>query len=1056
MAVTVRLAGPLRVERGSPPEALRIGSPKERRLLALLAARRPAVLTGDQLAEELWDGRTGRRPRHPAAGVATLVSRLRSRLDPDILLGDRCGYRLGAAPDVIVDLDEAARLLDEADRRLAAGAAGLAASAAARALELLGSGEPLPEEEDEPWVVAARAEWRELVRRARHTDARAALDTGDADRARHAVADAVTADRFDETAHRLLMRAHQLAGEPSRAVEHYHRLRIELADELGVEPAPRTREEYLALLRGQGPGRDGPAPRAEPPSARHCVGRTDEIARLTRRWDAATRGRSGLVLLTGEAGIGKTRLAAEVAELAAATGGRVASARCHAAERSLFLQPLVDALGPVLTSLPGPWSVDGPRARVLAALFPDLVADGASPADRPEPRRVFAALSALLVDVTATAPLLLVVDDLHNAGLATVELLHFLALRPGGARLLVCATVRAEEGDAGESAGALAHLDDVAERLDLGPLDHAAVAALADRVGRRDLAPTIHRRTRGHPLFVVETLRGLDAGEVGVPETLQAAVLARVRRLGPEVEELLRAGAVLGATVDPEVAAGLLELPMPEIARRCERAAHARLLIPTGPAYEFANDLVHEVLHASTPAPVRRLHHRRAADLLSATPEAVGAHAAAAEDWPRAARALLLAGEAAARRGAMGDAESLHARALAAAERVADLEIIGRVLLARAGAREGLERHEEAWTDLRSAAQAAREAGDRRLEMAVLRQLGGDVPIALGIPPAECVTYLRGGLRRAATLGDRVAEADLRGRLAVLATNDLRFGEALDQGRRAVAVARETGGDRALLVGLDGLKTAYAYAGMVDELAGVVDELEPLARRLQARGLLQWAVFEGAFPAVAAGRWDEARARIAEAIAVTEHSGYGGHDVWFHAHLGWVARLEGDLDEALHIGRRAMARSGEAGHRWWTPTACSLLAATLLERGSAEDVTEARTVAGRGLALAGRDGAAACRVRCLAPLAEIAAGHGDDTPLVEADRLLAGVTAPPAAAWLLGADAYVSVARAWLARDRPARARRTLAPLLAAARAHGWRHLASRVDRLGTTAPARM
>ena len=141
------------------------------------------MLTGDQLAEELWDGRTGRPPRHPAAGVATLVSRLRSRLDPDILLGDRCGYRLGAAPDVTVDLDEAARLLDEADRRLAAGADGLAASAAARALELLGTGEPLPEEADEPWVEAARAEWRELVRRARHTDARAALGTGDADRA---------------------------------------------------------------------------------------------------------------------------------------------------------------------------------------------------------------------------------------------------------------------------------------------------------------------------------------------------------------------------------------------------------------------------------------------------------------------------------------------------------------------------------------------------------------------------------------------------------------------------------------------------------------------------------------------------------------------------------------------------------------------------------------------------------------------------------------------------------------------------------------------------------
>ncbi|MEJ2860162.1 ATP-binding protein [Actinomycetospora flava] len=1028
MGVTVRLAGPLRVERGSPPETVRLGSPKERRLLALLAARRPAVLTGDQLAAELWNGDA---PRHPAAGVATLVSRLRSRLEPDVLLGDRGGYRLGGPPDVVVDLDDAARLLDESDRRLAA-APGLAASAAARALALLGTGEPLPEEADEPWVAAARDEWRELLRRARHADARAALGTGDADRSRRAAADAVAADRFDETAHRLLMRAHRLAGEPSRAVDLYHRLRAALADELGVEPAPQTRDDYLALLQEREPVAEASA-RPEP--VPHCVGRDAEIAALTARWDAATRGASGLVLLAGEAGIGKTRLAGEVTRLAAATGSRVASARCHGAERSLFLQPVVDALGPVLIP-------DAGRSPALAGLFPGLPGEPGD--DRPDPRRVFAGLADLLAELTATAPLLLVLDDLQNAGLATVELLHFLALRPAGARVLVVATVRAEEGTE-----ALTQLDGVGERLDLGPLDAAAVTALADRAGRRDLSAAIHRRTRGHPLFVVETLRGLAAGEVGVPESLQAAVLARVRRLGDEVDELLRAGAVLGAGLDPEVVAGLLALPVPEVARRCERAAAARLLVPTGAAYEFANDLVHEVLYATTPAPVRHLHHRRAADLLAGSPESAGAHAAAAQDWPRAARALLLAGETAARRGAMGDAESLHDRALAAAEHAADPEISGRVLVARSRAREGLERHEEAWSDLRSAAAAAREAGDRRLEMAVLRQLGGDVPVALGVPPGECVTHLRTGLRRAATLGDRGAEADLRGRLAVLATNDLRFGEAIDQGRRAVDAARDAG-DQALLVGLDGLKAAYAYSGMVDELAEVVDELEPLARRLPDRAVLQWTLFEGSFPAVAAGRWDEARERIAEAMAVARHSGYGGHDAWFLAHLGWLARLEGDLDEAVEAGRRAVVRSGERGHRWWTPTAAALLATTLLARG---ETAPARDLAAQGLAFAGPDAVAAVRVRCLAVLAE--AGDGDeadtlpaDTALLEADRLLAGVTAPPATAWLLGADTYVSVARGWLARGREARARVTLAPLLAAARAHGWRHLADRVSRV--------
>ena len=117
-----------------------------------------------------------------------------------------------------------------------------------------------------------------------------------------------------------------------------------------------------------------------------------------------------------------------------------------------------------------------------------------------------------------------------------------------------------------------------------------------------------------------------------------------------------------------------------------------------------------------------------------------------------------------------------------------------------------------------------------------------------------------------------------------------------------------------------------------------------------------------------------------------------------------------------------MARSGEAGHRWWTPTACSLLAGTLLERGSTEDVAEARTVAGRGLALAGRDGAAACRVRCLAPLAEIAAAHGDDTLLVEADSLLAGDHGTTRGG-LAARRRRLRLGRPGLARAGPARSR---------------------------------
>ena len=1054
MAVTVRLAGPCRVEQGSPPEELRIGSAKERRLLAVLAAHRPHALPPDRLAEALWPGRL---PRSPAANIATLVSRLRARLGAGAVLGDRQGYRLGEPPTVRVDLDEAADLVAQASRRLVDGAPGTASMAARRALDLT-EAEPLSEEDDTPWVVDVRRRWHELRRTAHHHAAGAALATGDATTARAFSSDALAADPYDEPAVRLLLAADQMAGEPARAIVTYHEFRARLADELGVQPSPPTREAYLALLQETPPSPVGPAASqvGHPPSraAPAMVGRAAETARLTAHWERAGTGDAAVVLVVGEAGIGKTRLTAELHHSASLVGARVAVGRCHVAERSLFLQPVVDALGATLAGLPAHElrAAAGPHARVLGGLFPDL-ADALGLADldasSPDARRTFEAIGALLRALTASRAMLLVLDDLHNAGMATTELLHHLALRAGDARLLVVATVRLEEG-----ATALATLAGVTGRIDLAPLAPEDVAELAGRAGHADRGAAIQRRTRGNPFFVVEVLHGLGAGERDVPASLQAAVVARVRRLGEAVEELLRAGSVLGATVDPVVVARLLGLDPGEAARRCEQAAAARLLVVTGTAYEFANDLIHEILYVTTPAPTRRLHHRRAADLLTATPEAVGVHALAVEDWARAARAFLLAGRSATRRGGVCDAETLLGQALGAAHRAGSAELIGRVLLARARAREGLERFTAAWADLDAADAAARRAGDRRLRMAALRELGGDVPVALGRPIAESTDRLRQGLHLALDCGDAGTEANFRARLAVLATHRLEFGEALDEGRRAVLAARAAHDEETLVVGLDGLKTALAYLGHIVELAEVIEEMEPLVRRRDDRWYLPWAIFEGSFGAIADGRWDEARQRLAEAVEASTHSGYPGHATWFVAHLGWVARLQGDLGEALELGRRAVDLGGRAAHSWWSPTARALLATSLLEAG---EVHEARTVAGDAVAAAGPDAVAACRLRCLAPLAEAHALSAavDDVPasLHEADRLLAEIAAPPGSAWLLGADAYLGVARAWRTVGRHDRARAVLAPLTSAAGRHGWPTLLAAAASLDGCAP---
>ncbi|GAA3225775.1 hypothetical protein GCM10017691_14850 [Pseudonocardia petroleophila] len=1016
--VRIRLSGSFAVEDGDGPVV--VGGRKSRRLLARLAAARGGTVAVDDLVADLWPATA---PRGPADNVATLVSRLRATLGPDAVLGARPAYRLG--PGVRVDVAEADVLAAEAARRT--GEPALALVAARRGLDLLGAGAVLTGESGD-WVDVLQREVDAILRALRHAAADAALRVGDPGSAVVTAQAAADADALDDRAHRLLMAAHHAAGDPQRALVVYARLRAAVADELGTDPSPAAQALHLAVLRGD------PLPGAHPVPDRYPrpapAGRGAELDRLTAAWAAAAGGATGLLLVTGEAGIGKTTLAEALAGVVADTGGLVLRARCYAAERSLLLQPVLDAVAPALRTLPPGETrrLAGPGAPVLAGLLPDLAAvlgepDPARGSADQERRRTSDAVRALLRSWAAVRPVLLLLDDLQNAGTATVELLHYIAARPGPDRLLLLATVRSEEGSE-----ALALLDDVGTRVEIGPLAADAVALLAARAGAPRLAEDILRRTRGHTLFVVETLRGLAAGETGVPDSLQAAVLARMRRVGPDVEQVLRAGAVLGAAVAPETVAAMLGLPLPDVLLRLADAATARLLVDTGDRYEFANDLVHEVLYASTPAPARRAYHRRAADLLADRPEVLAGHAAAAGDPEGAARAWLAAGRQAVDRFAAADGRDLLDRALATG--VDDAALTARIHLARGLAHLALGAFGPSAADLRDALGAARAAGDRRLEIEVLRHLAGDVTSALGL--SERALHLAEAVRIAVELDDPAAQADLLGWQAVVATNRLRFTGAIDLGRRAVAAGRASGSEAALAAGLDGLKTAYAYLGDTVHLAPVLTELEPLLRRRGDLRVLYWAVFESALPFVAAAEWDRAAERIADALEINRRSGYVSHAPWFVAHQGWLERLRGRLDRAEELGRRAVDLADAAEHHWWRATAHGILATTLLGLGRGD---EAAALLRAVRDDAGRTGIEGYLLRCLAPLAE---ATGDPDVLLTAEEVLSGVDAPPGHAWLTGGDTYLSVARARLARGEPDRARAVLAPLREAAARQGW------------------
>jgi tetratricopeptide (TPR) repeat protein len=465
--------------------------------------------------------------------------------------------------------------------------------------------------------------------------------------------------------------------------------------------------------------------------------------------------------------------------------------------------------------------------------------------------------------------------------------------------------------------------------------------------------------------------------------------------------------------------------------------------VVSGRAYDFAHDLVREVVYESIPEPTRLTYHRRAADLLEARPEALAPHAAAIGDTARAARAWLFAGEEAYRRLATADAEQLLTNALAAADTTGDLEVAGRAWLTRGRVREQTANFAGAIEDYGRSMSVARQTGDRRLEMLARQARGGDPKVALGQSVEDAAGDLAAALRLAAALGDREVEVALLARLGIVECNRLDFRAGLDYGLRAVRAARSSGEAPAVAAALDGLKTAYAYMGQIGPLETVLDELMPLLREQRDVARMQWAVHESGFIPLARGDWAEAIELFEDALSINRRSGYGSYECWFLGFIAWAHRLAGALDAAVDAGRRAVAASRDSSV-WFRAASRAQLGAALL---AVDDVDEATAVLIDGRDLATQAGSESYLLRCLGPLTEATARRqpGSDQAVslaTEFERRLSGIDVPDGAAWILGADCYFAAARGWRLLDRPDRAAELLAPLRAAAKIAGWSWIA--------------
>ncbi|HEV8167388.1 MAG TPA: AAA family ATPase, partial [Actinomycetota bacterium] len=424
------------------------------------------------------------------------------------------------------------------------------------------------------------------------------------------------------------------------------------------------------------------------------VGRVEELGVLEAAQGRAANGEPAVVLVGGEAGIGKTRLVAELADRHRATGARVLVGGClPAGGDGLPYAPIVEALRP----LPGELGVGavrhlvGPSWSELARLLPSLGEPASGPAGQAAQARLFELLLGLLGRLGEQAAVILVVEDLHWADRSTRELLAFLVRNLRFERLLVVVTYRSDEPHPDQLGPYLAELDrgGRVERLELDRLDRAAtvaqLTAILDTAPAADLVEAVFARSEGNPFFTEELLAAVRAGSDALPATSRDLLQGRIDGLPDQPKQVLRVAAVAGRQVSHRLLAAVAGLDDQQLEGALRQVVAQQLLV-TGPGeggYRFRHALLREVVDAGLLPGERARLHAGYAHALTQRPElATGAPAVAAAElaahWDAAgelARALparVQAGLAAERAHAFAEAWRHYERALELWERVAD------------------------------------------------------------------------------------------------------------------------------------------------------------------------------------------------------------------------------------------------------------------------------------------------------------------------------------------------------------------------------------------------
>ena len=627
-------------------------------LLAYLVLHRHQIQPRGRLAGLFWGDRSDRKARR---SLATALWHIRRCLSQEgLVLSDPHSAQFNPQADLWLDVDEFESLASQKD---------LSKLQAAVALY---RGDLLDGFYDD-WVLSERYRLEILFAEALARLIAAQETRGEYDATLTTALRLLRCDPLREDAYRAAMRAYCWLGQRHAAVGQYQRCREVLREELGIEPMVETAELYQAILDGRfeiGPALEGiaveaavvdpaPAPGRSPLDAiapGPLVGREEELAFLGERWQDAEAGHGGLLLISGEAGLGKTRLVEGFAEHLRWQGARVLWGRSYEFERTLPYQPVAEALRMAVSTVP-PTELDGcpPWALVeVARLVPELndrhrgVDVLAAVRPDQEQARLFEGIARFLGDVSSHGALLIVVEDLHWASESTLALLHFLARHLVEYPILLIGTLRPEE------LGELHPLHDLQRRLEREGLAHllplprlsqAVVETLVKEMSGGDeavtpLAERLFHETEGNPFFLIEILKALFAeelirlqgdrwivdssrisqGDFPLPASVSEAIRARVGRLDQDAQSAVRLSAVLGREFDFDllnVAWGQgEEATLTALDDLLRRRLIAEGTGAAGRDYAFTHHKVQEVVYAGMPRRRRQLLHGKAASAM--------------------------------------------------------------------------------------------------------------------------------------------------------------------------------------------------------------------------------------------------------------------------------------------------------------------------------------------------------------------------------------------------------------------------------------------------------